>query len=43
MGQKYTPPPRVIIWDEVCILSQPILEVFFEWLDIRGRPSDLLR
>ncbi|MEW8688569.1 MAG: hypothetical protein AB2556_22375 [Candidatus Thiodiazotropha sp.] len=32
MGQKFI--PRVIIWDEVCIL-----EIFLDWLDGRGVSS----
>ena len=34
MGHKYI--PRVIIWDEVCTVPQPILETFLVWLDSRG-------
>lgn len=34
MGQKYI--PRIIIWDEVCTVPQPILQTFLEWLDLRG-------
>ena len=34
MGHKYI--PRVIIWDEVCTVPQPILETFLNWLDFRG-------
>ena len=34
MGQKYT--PRVIIWDEVCMVPRPVLETFLDWLDQRG-------
>ncbi|MEW8689050.1 MAG: AAA family ATPase [Candidatus Thiodiazotropha sp.] len=34
MGQKYI--PRVIIWNEVCTVSQPILETFLDCLDGRG-------
>ncbi|MEW8689006.1 MAG: AAA family ATPase [Candidatus Thiodiazotropha sp.] len=34
MGQKYI--PRVIIWDEVCTVSRPILETLIDWLDGRG-------
>ena len=31
MGHKYI--PRVIIWDEVCTVPQPILETFLDWLE----------
>ena len=34
MGHKYI--PRVIIWDEVCTVPQPILKRFLDWLDFRG-------
>ena len=34
MGQKFI--PRVIIWDEVMTVPQPILKTFLEWLDQRG-------
>ena len=34
MGHKYI--PRVIIWDEVCTVPQPILETFLDWLDSKG-------
>ena len=34
MGQKFV--PRVVVWDEVCTVSRPILETFLEWLDSRG-------
>ncbi|MEW8689374.1 MAG: hypothetical protein AB2556_26420 [Candidatus Thiodiazotropha sp.] len=34
MGQNYI--PRVIIWNEICTVSQPILETFLDWLDCRG-------
>ncbi|MEW8688739.1 MAG: hypothetical protein AB2556_23225 [Candidatus Thiodiazotropha sp.] len=27
---------RMIIWDEVCTVPQPILETFLDWLDGRG-------
>ena len=34
MGQKYI--PRVIIWDEVCTVPRPVLEIFLDWLSQRG-------
>ena len=34
MGQKFI--PRVIIWDEICTVTQPILETFLDWHDHRG-------
>ncbi|MEW8688950.1 MAG: AAA family ATPase [Candidatus Thiodiazotropha sp.] len=34
MRQKYI--PRVIIWDEVCIVPRPISETFLDWLNGRG-------
>ena len=34
MGQKYI--PKVIIWDEVCTVPKPILEMFLDWLDQKG-------
>lgn len=34
MGIKFI--PRIIIWDEVCTVSKPILEMFLEWLDQKG-------
>ena len=34
MGQKYI--PRVIIWDEVCSVLRPILQMFLDWLQNRG-------
>ena len=34
MGQKFI--PRVIIWDEVCIVPRSILQTFLEWLEMKG-------
>jgi len=34
MGQKHI--PRIIIWDEVCTVPQPNLEIFLGWLEHRG-------
>ena len=31
MGQKKV--PKVIIWDEICTVPRPILQIFLEWLD----------
>ena len=33
MGQKFI--PRNIIWDEICTVPMPILEIFLEWLKVR--------
>ena len=34
MGQKFI--PRVIIWDQICTMTQPILETFLDCLEHRG-------
>ena len=34
MGQKFA--PRVIIWEEICTVTQTILETFLDWLEHRG-------
>ena len=34
MGQKFI--PRVIIWNEICTVTQLILETFLDWLKHKG-------